>query len=214
MDTLNIFKQLVDDRIEIVASSDSSVQEKTSHKTKHMTKKKMTVKSTDNMFNKFVDFKPKSDVEPENPQELMAGLESLGLHNNNPQNVQYAWLNSSNMMYCFGKHKLHPQNLSQFKSISGLMNELNNLSESNSFNSCLVSFYAQGSTSLSSHADNETILDHTSSICNISLGPPRTLEFTDRKKKVLGTVELDNMSMLTMKPGCQENLKHKVLPTG
>ena len=104
LDTLNIFKQLVKDRIQIVSSSDSSVQENNTHKTKHRTKKKKTVKSTDNIYKQYVDFKPKLDIESKNLPELMAELESLGLHNKDPQNVQYAWIRKSMLVYSFGNH--------------------------------------------------------------------------------------------------------------
>jgi hypothetical protein len=81
--------------------------------------------------------------------------------------------------------------------------------------SALILKYSCGSTSTSLHADDEDHLDQTKSICNFSIGSTRTIEFFDKNntKKPINTIVMDNNSMVHMKPGTQQLLKHMVRGT-
>ena len=78
--------------------------------------------------------------------------------------------------------------------------------------SCLILKYPSLSAALSLHADDEPIIDQTKSICPFTIGSSRTLEFfsTSKKSKKVLEVRMDNGSLVVMRPGTQETLKHCV----
>ena len=78
--------------------------------------------------------------------------------------------------------------------------------------SCLILKYPSSKAALSLHADNEPQIDQSKSICPFTLGCSRKLEFFStlkRSKKVL-EVDMDNGSLVIMRPGTQQILKHCV----
>ena len=86
----------------------------------------------------------------------------------------------------------------------------------------LVSCFPSSKAKLRLHADNEPHISQTSSICTISFGPPRTLEFvkigkTTKNGRPDTTTDSSEPalthSMNVMRPGCQQVLKHRV-PVG
>ncbi len=61
------------------------------------------------------------------------------------------------------------------------------------------------------HADDEKSMGQTSSICTVSLGPDRTIDFRKSSSSPLvKSLNLTNGSMFVMHPGCQSSLKHRV----
>ena len=66
------------------------------------------------------------------------------------------------------------------------------------------------------HADNEDNLDYDSSICTVSIGTSRDIEFYDHRdtEKSLGaklkSISLHDRSLYVMKPGCQQLYKHRM----
>ena len=83
---------------------------------------------------------------------------------------------------------------------------------------CLVSFFPSSKASLSLHKDDEDLISQSSSICTVSFGAPRSLEFVLDGKKKKGKSDLTadlclpatNLSMNVMKPGAQSLMKHRV----
>ncbi len=73
-----------------------------------------------------------------------------------------------------------------------------------------VHLHSQVSTSL--HADDEDTLDHTQPICNLTIGSSRSIEFVtkENKPKPVCNILMKNRSVVHMKPGTQEKLKHMV----
>ena len=78
---------------------------------------------------------------------------------------------------------------------------------------CLVSVYRSGDSITRLHSDNEPIIDQNHSICNISIGAKRSIQFKDiNTNDIVPCIELDHGSLLTMVEGTQQKLNHEVLP--
>ncbi len=78
-------------------------------------------------------------------------------------------------------------------------------------NGCLLNRYDNGDVAGRLHADDEKSMSQTSSICTISLGPDRTIDFRQNSSSPLvKSINLSHGSMFVMQPGCQKYLKHKV----
>lgn len=72
--------------------------------------------------------------------------------------------------------------------------------------------YNKKDQALNWHQDNENIIDQSSPICNLSIGPSRIIEFSRDNSTTIMDFELESGSLLTMNPGCQSELSHRVLP--
>ncbi len=72
--------------------------------------------------------------------------------------------------------------------------------------------YNTNQASLSLHADNEVFIDQDKAICSFSLGCERTIEFWEqgRKPRKVKDIRMTHNSIVIMKPGTQQNLKHCV----
>ena len=78
---------------------------------------------------------------------------------------------------------------------------------------CLAMRYSSNRSNLRPHADNENeIIDQGASIYSFSLGSSRTVEFFTEEKypKLVCKHQLNNNSLLIMKPGTQQRMKHAV----
>ena len=78
---------------------------------------------------------------------------------------------------------------------------------------CLAMRYNNNQSSHRPHSDNEhDIIDQTVSICTFSLGSSRTIEFftEERTPNLVCRQRLDNNSLLIMRPGTQQKMKHTV----
>lgn len=79
------------------------------------------------------------------------------------------------------------------------------------FNVCLVNFYADGMDSNGWHADDEPILGVNPTIVSVSLGATRKFQIRAKTKgSEIHSMELENGSLLLMKPGMQEQFKHQL----
>ena len=72
--------------------------------------------------------------------------------------------------------------------------------------------YNSNQASLKLHADDEDCIDQGKSICSFSLGCERSIEFWEqgRKPKKVKEIRMANNSIVIMRPGAQQNLKHCV----
>ena len=127
------------------------------------------------------------------------------------------WLTMIPHPYSFGKVNLKSQPLNDFPcfmQLMGLINTHNN--DTDQMDACLVASYSNYRAAIGLHADDEDIhIDQSSSICNLSLGSSRTIQFCTKGSKPNDppalSFELHTGSLTIMKPGCQQHLKHRVL---
>ena len=78
---------------------------------------------------------------------------------------------------------------------------------------CLVLKYNSDTSALSLHDDAEVFIAQDKAIAVLSLGRERTIEFFDKavkRPKAVKSIRMKNNSLLIMRPGCQQNLKHMV----
>lgn len=76
------------------------------------------------------------------------------------------------------------------------------------FNCCLCNLYHDGSEGMGWHADNEKVLDQSSSIASVSFGAERYFSLKHRKTNEKLKIALENGSLLLMKPPIQEHWLH------
>ncbi len=79
---------------------------------------------------------------------------------------------------------------------------------SDSFNSCLLNYYANGNQGMGWHADNEKELKPNGAIAFISLGEERRFLFKNRTSKEKTEMILGNGSLTIMKGIIQQNWLH------
>ena len=149
---------------------------------------------------------------------IEAELQSLQLKRSTKK-VVTQWLSPSSDSYNYGNITNKPKSISDFPNISKLMDIVNlNPATSNDMDACLVSFFPSSKASLSLHKDDEDLISQSSSICTVSFGAPRSLEFVLDGKRKKGRPDLTadlslpatNLSMNVMKPGAQSLMKHRV----
>ena len=146
---------------------------------------------------------------------VRAECESLNLSNNrNKASTQ--WISPSSDPYIYpDSNPIHNAiDISGFAGISKALAMVNDdPNVDGPLDACLVIKYNSNSASLSLHADDEgDIIDQTKSICPLSLGSSRTLEFFTKtsKPRAVKEVRMDNNSLIIMKPGTQQRLLHCV----
>ena len=125
------------------------------------------------------------------------------------------WLSSSSEPYIYpDSSPIHAaKDITGFPNISKLLSLVNESTEVNGpLDSCLVTKYNTNQASLSLHADNEVCIDQGKSICSFSLGCERTIEFWEqcRKPRKVKDIRMTHNSIVIMRPGAQQNLKHCV----
>lgn len=76
------------------------------------------------------------------------------------------------------------------------------------YNSCLLNFYQDGSQAMSWHSDNEREIEGDSSICSLSLGAERKFKFKHNKTGQVIDIWLENGSVLDMSGEIQRHWKH------
>ncbi len=149
---------------------------------------------------------------------ISAELESLGFDfNPRSDKVQNRFISSSSEPYIWGSGKgdviNHPLDLDRFPVFKSLMENVNDTFGCK-MNSVLASCYARGAVNCRLHDDNESTLDPSQPICVVSFGVGRKVEFVRKDKlykhKADLVLEPTDSSIYIMKPGCQENLLHRV----
>ena len=132
-------------------------------------------------------------------------------------NNKYAWLSMTDCVYKFGGWSLKSRKLDSFGNILAIMDDLNRKHHLH-LDSCLISRYNDPSDWIPRHQDNEEIIDQKHDICNVSIGHSRGIEFWSSGKEGTGelicSLMMQEGSLVIMKPGCQQQLWHKVLKGG
>jgi alkylated DNA repair dioxygenase AlkB len=148
---------------------------------------------------------------------VVADLECLNFRPNKTHPVT-KWLTTSGLTYSWDANKDHqtvkqPVNLEDSKFIHTLMLELNK-KLGVTFNSCLASYYSDGTVYARLHDDNEESLDQSVPITVVSLGGERVIDFlhkgADGRSKPAHSITAVDGGLYSMLPGCQEYFKHRV----
>lgn len=81
------------------------------------------------------------------------------------------------------------------------------------FNSCLLNLYHNGSEGMAWHSDAEKDLKKNGAIASVSFGAERKFSFKHKGTKEVVSVQLENGSLLVMKGECQTHWLHRLPPT-
>lgn len=143
---------------------------------------------------------------------LKDDLDNIMSSNRSSNSVTSQWLAYHNEPYIFGNKSYNAMDLKYYPSIIEIMNRVNlHPLTSGDMNSCLINRYENNGVAGRLHSDNEKIISQYSSICTISVGPTRTIDFRkNNNNPIVKSLELTSGSMFIMKPGCQKSLKHKL----
>ena len=172
----------------------------------------------------FVEHVEDLEIDPELSAGVQTELESLKLisraSKNKKAKVKTQWLSPSEDSYNYANVVNKPKPISSFPHITRLMELANSHNGSTGdMDSCLVSCFSTSKAALSLHSDNEDLISQSSSICTVTFGAPRSLDFVSINKgdrRGTNVTEADftlpatHHSMNIMKPGCQSVLKHRI----
>ena len=81
------------------------------------------------------------------------------------------------------------------------------------YNSCLLNLYHNGSEGMAWHSDAEKDLKQNAAICSLSLGAERKFCFKHKRTKEVVSLKLKHGSCLVMKGATQKNWLHRLPPT-
>jgi len=81
------------------------------------------------------------------------------------------------------------------------------------YNSCLLNLYHNGSEGMAWHSDGEKDLKKDGAIASISFGAERKFSFKHKNTKETVSIILEHGSMLVMKDKTQTNWLHRLPPT-
>ncbi len=142
--------------------------------------------------------------------------ESLNMTNKRNKTASQ-WLSPTNTPYIYpDSNPVHAaKDITECPNINRLLSLVNASSEvTGPLDSCLVLKYNSNTSALSLHNDAEDSIDQEKSICSFSIGCERTLEFfssvSGKQPKVVKSIRMKNNSLVIMRPGTQQNLKHAV----
>ena len=107
----------------------------------------------------------------------------------------------------------HAKDIDNFKAIKELLAQVNSCNLiTGPLDACLVIKYNSHQSSLKPHADDEPCIDQSKTICAFTLGCERTIEFFTKsnKAKLVKQIRMEDNSLVVMRPGAQQKLKHCV----
>lgn len=81
------------------------------------------------------------------------------------------------------------------------------------YNSCLLNLYHDGSEGMAYHSDGEKDLKKHGAIASLTFGAERKFSFKHKLSKERIDITLENGSLLVMKGNTQENWLHRLPPT-
>lgn len=84
---------------------------------------------------------------------------------------------------------------------------------SETYNSCLLNLYHDGSEGMAYHSDGEKDLKKHGAIASLTFGAERKFSFKHKISKERIDIQLENGSLLVMKGITQENWLHRLPPT-
>lgn len=81
------------------------------------------------------------------------------------------------------------------------------------YNSCLLNLYHDGSEGMAWHSDGEKDLKENGAIASVSFGAERKFGFKNKETKEVISLTLEHGSLLIMKDETQKNWLHRLPPT-
>ena len=161
-----------------------------------------------------VDYVPDFCQDDALMERVKAECDALDLHTGRRKAVTH-WLSPKSDPYIYpDSNPIHTaKDISTSPAVEELLSHINASSEvTGPLDSCLIIKYNTNNASLSLHADDEPIFDHSKAICSFTLGAPRTVEFFSkaRKPQRIAGIDTRNNGLLVMRPGTQDRLKHCV----
>ena len=150
---------------------------------------------------------------------ILTELQSLSFKSSKLDKVKTLWLSPLSDSYNYADVINDPKPINAFPNICHLMSIVNqHPSTSSDADACLVSYFPSSKAGLALHKDDEDLISQSSSICTVSFGAPRTLQFVRDGKLKNGRKDLTSdlslpatdRSMNVMKPGAQAVMKHRV----
>jgi len=93
------------------------------------------------------------------------------------------------------------------------LKELIEIESGETFNSCLLNLYHDGTEGMAWHSDGEKDLEKNGAIASISLGAERHFSFKHKGTKQTVSILLEKGSLLIMKGTTQTNWLHRLPPT-
>ena len=97
-----------------------------------------------------------------------------------------------------------------------VLSQLKNLIEQKtgeSYNSCLLNLYHNGSEGMAWHSDGEKDLKKNGAIASMSFGAERKFAFKHKESKETVSLNLEHGSLLVMAGTCQTHWLHRLPPT-
>ena len=167
----------------------------------------------------FVEHVSNPGIDKNLAQAILNELNALDLASGKPEKVKTMWLSPSSESYNYANVINNPSPINNSPNICRLLSIVNSHPSSTAdADACLVSFFPSNNASLALHKDDEDLISQSSSICTVSFGASRTLEFVRDGKKKKGRKDLTpdlslpatDCSMNIMKPGAQAIMKHRV----
>ena len=152
-------------------------------------------------------------------KNILSELKSMDLKTKG-KGVKTQWLSKTSHSYNYAKVINKPKPINNFPNVCNLLKIVNDHpSSTGDLDCCIVTRFPTNKATLSLHKDSEDIISQTSSICTVSFGAPRALDFVlDGKKKEDGSLDLSpdwtlpatDRTMNVMKPGSQAFMRHMV----
>jgi len=164
---------------------------------------------------------PLLDMEADDVEyaSLYAALDSLSISKSTRPGCATQWFTSTGQSYVWETSAgtpvvKDPKPIEEYGAINNTLEKLN-VKLNLDLNSCLVSYFPDGRSTLRLHNDNEDSMDSTQPIVVVTIGSSRTVDFLGAYQPSSTAPALsitpETGSFYVMKPGCQEFFKHRVL---
>ena len=143
---------------------------------------------------------------------VMKDITEITSESSKQDSISTHWIldNPSTTPFLVGKE------MKTYPGISDLLAQIKSLDQDNEhLNACLLTRYPDGEAKSRLHSDGEVYICDESPICNFSIGEQRTIKFFNARLHsgpALKSIPMNSLSIVTMRPSCQQKLKHIVLP--
>lgn len=116
-----------------------------------------------------------------------------------------AWYGEPGLDYTYSGHVRAPLPWTpELKELKSMVEELSG----ETYNSCLLNLYHDGSEGMSWHADDEKMLKKNGAIASLSLGAERKFSFSHKLTKETVSILLEHGSLIVMKGVTQQHWRH------
>ena len=121
-----------------------------------------------------------------------------------------AWYGEKSFSYTYSNHTKSALPFTpELHQLKKLVEEKTN----ETYNSCLLNLYHNGSEGMAWHSDGEKDLKKNGAIASLSFGAERKFGFKHKQTKETVYIQLENGSLLVMKGTTQKHWLHRLPPT-